>query len=192
MVRRTRGSVLAALAVLAVLAAFAGCAPTAASGASGTLSAAQSPMATPTAEQRLAVLAQRAAGDTSVQSIAPTVDAGSASGTGNAVALAATLAGPVPATQAEIAASQERVKSICFRMEQAVWTSGMSLSEVKVEVIGPIYDDYADLTTGAYGAADLKAGTASTLDWTRLTPDTAWGTYGVWLRPAYRSKVLGQ
>jgi hypothetical protein len=61
---------------------------------------------------------------------------------------------------------------------------------VKVVVVGPIYDDYADLTTGPYGATDLKA--AAKLDWAQLNPDSAWALYQVWLRPAYRSSVLGQ
>lgn len=187
-----RGRQVTLVAVLILLGLLAGCGS--APGATG--SPVRTPTATPTAEQRVAALAQRAANDRALQSVSATFDAGSGpsggqTDAGMAVTLTATLAGPVPATDAEVAA-QERVKTLSFRMERALWTSGMRLREVKVLVNGPIYDDYADLTTGPYGAADLSAATATRLDWPTLTPDTAWSVYGAWLRPAYHSKVLGQ
>lgn len=177
------GGVLMALAALVLLV---GCAPTPASrGAAGTPTAAV-PTATPTTQQRITALARQAIGG-SAQSVEVTFGAGD-----RAVTVAATVGGTVPGTQEEINASQERVKALCFRVEQALWTSGMPLNEVVVTVVGPIYDDYADLTTGAYGAVDLKAATAAKLTWASLSPDAAWDVYQVWLRPAYRSKVLGQ
>lgn len=185
---RTGQRVLLALALMTV-AILAGCAaPSHAASQSPTAT----PTATPTAEQRIAALAQRAAGLPN-KSVTATFD-GAAGGT---LTLIATIGGPVPGTKAEIAAAQERVKAICFLMERAAWTGsmpmppGVLLSDVKVVVVGPIYDDYADLTTGPYGAADLKAVTAHQLDWTHLTPDAAWEVYATWLRPAYRSAVVG-
>ena len=177
--RRGRGSGFA-LAALLALGMIAGC-----GAASGGGSGSPRPTATPTAEQRVAMLARDAAGS-GVQSIVAT---GNPAGV---LTLTPTVGGPVPGTPAEITASQERVKNICFHIERALWTSGMPLSEVKVVVVGPIYDDYADLTTGPYGATDLNAAEAAKLDWTRLNPESAWELYQVWLRPAYRSKVLGQ
>jgi hypothetical protein len=170
-----------ALALMA-LAALAGC--------SATGHAAPQPTATPTVEQRVGALAQRAAG-LPAQSVAATFDA---AGDGT-LTLIATIGGPVPGTQMEITAAQERSKTICFQIERAVWTSampaGVAPGEVKVAVVGPIFDDYADLTTGPYAAADLKAATAHQLDWAHLTPDMAWGVYAAFLRPAYRPKVVG-
>src|SRR5215469_13989034 len=92
-----QGVVLAfALMALAVLA---GCA------AAGH-AAPQPPTATPTAEQRVATLAQRAAG-LPTQSVTATFDR---VGDGT-LTLIATVGGPVPGTQAEIAAAQERSKT---------------------------------------------------------------------------------
>lgn len=187
---RTGRSVVLALALM-TLAILAGCAATGhAAVQQPTATPAATPAATPTAEQHITALAQRAAGLPD-QSVTATFD-GAADAT---LTLIATISGPVPGTQTEIAAAQERVKTICFRMEQVVWTSsmppGITLGEVKVSVVGPIYDDYADLTTGPYGAADLKVATAHQLDWAHLTPDSAWHVYAAWLRPAYRSAVVG-
>jgi len=183
---RTGQHVVLALALMTV-AILAGCT---APGHAASHPPTAAPSATPTAEQRISALAQHAAGLPD-KSVTATFDGG-LEGT---LTLIATIGGPVPGTKAEIAAAQERVKAICFLMERAVWTSsmpsGVLLSEVKVAVVGPIYDDYADLTTGPYGAADLKAATAHQLDWTHLTPDAAWGVYATWLRPAYRSAVVG-
>lgn len=184
--------VAVALVALAILVVGAGCASGAGSGVGSGSSAtatAAVPTATPTREQRITALARQAAGS-DAHTVEATFGAGSADD--GKVTVAVTVAGPVPATQEEINAAQERVKAISFRVEQALWTSGMPLNEVVVTVVGPIYDDYADLTTGAYGAVDLKAATAAKLAWASLNPDTAWNVYQVWLRPAYRSKVLGQ
>ena len=182
--RARRGIVLAlALMALAALAVLAGCA------AAGR-AAPQPPTATPTAEQRVAALAQRAAG-LPAQSVVATLN----SAGDETLTLIATIGGPVPGTKAEIAAAQERSKTICFQIERAVWTSampaGITQGEVKAVVVGPIYDDYADLTSGPYAAADLKAATARQLDWAHLTPDAAWDVYAAFLRPAYRPKTVG-
>jgi hypothetical protein len=97
------------------------------------------------------------------------------------------IKGIVPTQGADIAAAQERVKTICFEVEQALWTSGTHpLSQVNVAVLGPVLDQYADLTSQAYGGVLLKASTAAHFGWGTLTPDTAWNTYdNTYLRADY-------
>jgi len=183
---RTRGAT-AALVVLAALFVCVGCsAPSTATGA-----ASRTPTATPTTQQHILALAQTAVGGGAHVEVM--LDAG---GTGTpdatAVTVAVTLAGPVPGTDAQISAAQEHVKTICFQVERTLWTAAaLPLSAVTVTVVGPIYDDYADLTSGPYGAVVLKRDAATALDWGSLTPDTAWEIYGVFLRPAYRPKTVG-
>jgi hypothetical protein len=88
------------------------------------------------------------------------------------------IKGIVPTQPADIAAAQERVKTICFEVEQALWTSGTApLSQVNVSVLGPVLDQYANLTSQAYGSALLKAATAAHVAWSTLTPDSAWDKY---------------
>ncbi len=91
----------------------------------------------------------------------------------------ATVAGLVPRTPADISAAQERVKIMCFRAQEALWTSanGIPLHEVTVTVLGPVIDDYGDKMTAAYGAAVLTAATAARFHWDSLSPDTAWEDY---------------
>lgn len=189
---RIRG-VACALLVLAAVATAAGCG----SASALTTQANRTPTPTPTAQQRIAALAQQAiGGNVHVEATLGTGSAGTpgptpGAGDDGAVTVTVTLAGPVPGTDAEISASQERVKTICFQAERALWTAALPLSDVTVTVVGPIYDDYADLTSGPYGAAVLKADTAAKLDWVSLSPDTAWDVYGVFLRAAYRPKTVG-
>lgn len=188
---------LALLAALAVM--LAGCASTSSTSAG--------PTATPTAQQRIAALAQHAIGGEAQHATvtaafgtpsagAGTPTSGTTLGAGGAsdtsvVTVTVTLKGKVPAPQA-IGATQERVKTICFQVQRALWTSATPLTEVTVSVVGPIYDDYADLVSGSYGAAVLKAPAVARLDWASLSPDAAWEVYGVWLRPDYQPKVVGQ
>lgn len=186
-----------ALALLAALALIGGCAsPTTRHSA---------PTATPTAQQRIAALAARAIGAESQHATVTAVFGAPSAGTpatgttpessGTAdmsvVTVTVTLKGKVPGPQ-EIGATQERVKTICFQVQRALWTSSPPLSAVTISVVGPIYDDYADITTASYGAAVLKAPAAATLDWASLNPDAAWAVYGIWLRPDYQPKVVGQ
>lgn len=191
-----RGAVFA-LALLAALAVVAGCASTSSTRAG--------PTATPTAEQHIAALAQHAIGSESQHATvtaafgAPstgTATSGTTLGTGgtadtSVVTVTISLKGKVPAPQ-EIGATQERVKTMSFQVQRALWTSGMPLTVVTVSVVGPIYDDYADIVSGSYGAAVLKAPAAARLDWASLGPDAAWDVYGIWLRPDYQPKVVGQ
>ena len=97
------------------------------------------------------------------------------------------IKGIVPTQDADIAAAQERAKTICFEAEQAVWTSGTHpLSQVNVAVLGPVLDQYANLTSQAYATVLLKAPTAAHFAWSTLTPDAAWGTYdNIYLRADY-------
>jgi hypothetical protein len=88
------------------------------------------------------------------------------------------IQGLVPTQDADIAAAQERVKTICFEVEQALWTSGTApLSQINVSVMGPVLDQYANLTNQAYGGVLLKAATAAHFSWSTLTPDVAWDKY---------------
>ena len=98
-----------------------------------------------------------------------------------------TLGGTVPTSDAAVSAMQERVKTLCFEAQRAVWASGPNpLSQVTVTVVGPIMDQYADLATQAYGAAVLKVATEQRFTWSALSPDGAWGAYdNTYLRPAY-------
>ena len=92
----------------------------------------------------------------------------------------------------DIAKEQERVKAICFREQQALWTSGLPLHSADVVVLGPVQDDYADMTLDAHAEARLSATTAASLAWASLTPDTAWSKYdSVWLRATYQPHVVG-
>ncbi|HKB46312.1 MAG TPA: hypothetical protein VKC57_01350 [Ktedonobacterales bacterium] len=88
-----------------------------------------------------------------------------------------TLTGAVARTPADIAATQERVKLLCFEAQRVLWTSGTPLRAVKVSILGPMYDDYFDLITDWYGVADLTSATAAKLDWARLSADNAWAVY---------------
>ena len=83
-------------------------------------------------------------------------------------------------------AAQERVMTLCYEVQKALWTSDSSLREVKVIVLGPLRDDYADIIEDAYGVADVQAATATKLSWNSLSPQSAWNHYdSTWLRPSY-------
>jgi hypothetical protein len=97
-----------------------------------------------------------------------------------------TVAGLVPTTTAAIAAAQELSKVLCFRAQQALWTSGVALSGASVLVLGPILDPYVNETLAPYASADLGARTAATFTWAQLSPDAAWGRYdNVFLRVGF-------
>lgn len=83
-------------------------------------------------------------------------------------------------------AAQERVMSLCYDVQKALWTGDPSLREVKVIVLGPLRDDYADIIEDAYGVADVLAPTGTKLSWGGFTPQSAWSRYdNTWLRPSY-------
>lgn len=104
----------------------------------------------------------------------------------HALTLVATLDGVVPRTPTEIAAAQERAKTLCFQAQHTMWTSGITLSRMSVTILGPMLDDYADIINGPYGAAALDALTAAHFDWAHLSADAAWDRYNsVYLAPTY-------
>lgn len=91
----------------------------------------------------------------------------------------------------DVATAQTRVMKLCFDVQKAVWASNRALREVKVIVLGPIRDDYANIIDDAYGVADVLAGTAGKLPWDTLTADGAWSRYdSTWLRPTYTPNWL--
>lgn len=88
-------------------------------------------------------------------------------------------------------AAQSQVMTLCFQVQKALWASDPSLREVKVIVLGPIRDDYADIIEDAYGVADVLAPTAAKLQWSALSPASAWNHYdNTWLRPSYSPNWL--
>jgi hypothetical protein len=88
-----------------------------------------------------------------------------------------TVSNAVPRTTAEIRAIQERVKTLCFQIQRALWNSGISLQEVTVTILGPMYDDYFDQIISWYGTASLEAGIADHVDWRNLSADAAWNQF---------------
>lgn len=91
----------------------------------------------------------------------------------------------------DVATAQSRVMTLCFQAQKAVWASHPSLREVKVIVLGPIRDDYANIIDDAYGVSDVLAPTAAKLQWSALTPESAWSRYdNTWLRPNYSPNWL--
>ena len=76
--------------------------------------------------------------------------------------------------------------TLCYEVQKALWRSDSSLREVKVIVLGPLRDDYADIIEDAYGVADVLAPTGTKLSWGNLSPQSAWSRYdSTWLRPSY-------
>jgi len=91
----------------------------------------------------------------------------------------------------DVATAQSRVMALCYQVEKAVWASHPSYHEVEVIVLGPIRDDYANIIEDAYGVSDVFAPTAAALQWSALTPESAWSHYdNTWLRPAYSPNWL--
>jgi hypothetical protein len=133
---------------------------------------------TPTTEQQLTALVQQAlAKGANLTSVS--YDSG-----GRAVNVLATLASiRQPPT---VSVGQEMVKVLCFRIQKALWLSDIPLKQVSVTIDGPTYAVYGDLTSGGYGGAMLRQPTAAKLDWSTLSPDTAWPDYNFnWLTYDY-------
>jgi|GEM_PF-839988 hypothetical protein len=177
---------LICLLILAALALVAGCASspqvTATHSPTATATATLTPLpaGTPTTQDRFAALAQQAIGGMT-QQLQTTYDAQA-----ETVVVTATLGGTVANTPDTISARQEQVKTLCLRMQAALWTSGLPLRTATVTVLGPVLDQYTELTTQPYGTAMLSKAKAATLNWNSLTPDVAWGLFeNTWLRPQY-------
>ena len=102
------------------------------------------------------------------------------------VGITVTVGGAVPLTKQQISAAQELTKSISLREQQAMWVSGVMLKEVKVTVMGPTQDEYANIISQPYGSVVLQAVTAAHFDWANLSADGAWERYdSVYLRPTF-------
>ena len=174
----------AALLVLLLCVLISGCATVrpSAGRATPTATATAAPLTpTPTAmEAQLNVLVRQAAGSVpqQIQTIYHTA---------GEVEVNLTLAGTVPTADADVSAMQERVKTLCFEAQQAVWASDITpLSQVTVTVLGPVVVLYGDIVTQAYGATVLKSATEKGFAWSALSPEGAWGKYdNAYLRPGY-------
>ncbi|HEU5348552.1 MAG TPA: hypothetical protein VFU63_08055 [Ktedonobacterales bacterium] len=91
----------------------------------------------------------------------------------------------------DVRTAQTRVMMLSFAVQKALWASNPSLREVKVIVLGPVRNDYGEMTEDAYGVSDVFAATAAKLQWDTLTPESAWSRYdNTWLRPAYQSNWI--
>jgi hypothetical protein len=102
------------------------------------------------------------------------------------VKVTGTLGGNVPVTASAVASAHERTKALCFRVQRALWMSGITLREVTVFVRGPTFDDYGNQYVDSYGTAVLGAAGAGRFSWDTLGADNAWAQYdAVWLRPNY-------
>lgn len=88
-----------------------------------------------------------------------------------------TVSNAVPRTPTQISAAQEKVKTLCFQIQRAVWNSSISLQEITVTILGPVFDDYFDQIISWYGTASLEAGAAAQVDWRNLTVDAAWNRF---------------
>lgn len=103
----------------------------------------------------------------------------------DASAKQATITLTIPAAP-NVNAAQERVMTLCYDVQKALWTSNQPLHEVKVIVLGPLRNDYAEIIEDAYGVADVLAPTGTKLSWNSLSPQTAWSHYdNTWLRASY-------
>lgn len=173
------------LFALVLLAALSACAASSGSGTPGSTSATLittcAPAATSAPSDRLAHLTCLAVRGL-VGRIETTYDPRQ-----QTVQVMATFVGTrVPRTDQQIAAEQEAVKTVIFRAQRALWTSGTALRQVTVTAQGPILDDFFDLITDWYGGSRVTAQRAAGLDWQAASADGAWGSYDqVWLRTAY-------
>lgn len=169
--------------VLLILGSLAACATTNSAshqGASRATIAGCAPTATATTQNALARRACDAIGGQaqSVQTIYSAPDA--------SVKITVTIAGAVPLTKQQISTALELTKSISLREQRAIWASGVAFKEVKVTVMGPTQDEYANIIAQPYGSVVLDAATAAHFDWSNLSADSAWDRYdSVYLRPTF-------
>lgn len=170
-VRVAQPSFVLALALLAAMACLgsAGCAPSSqASGPRATAAPHLTPTATPTALESLVLSAL--GGQAQTVKTAPGTAPGS-------LVVTVTISGTVPSTQADIAAAQERVRTISYQALRTLATGGKATGEVTIVVLGPLLDEYANRVNDVYGSAIVEPRTAARLDWAQLTPDSAWPLY---------------
>lgn len=82
--------------------------------------------------------------------------------------------------------AQAQAKTTCYQAQAAVWTSHIPLTKVTVIVLGQALDDYAEIISSAYAAADITAQHARSINWSMITVDQAWALYDhEFLRPTY-------
>ncbi|HEX6820112.1 MAG TPA: hypothetical protein VF120_17175 [Ktedonobacterales bacterium] len=94
---------------------------------------------------------------------------------------------------ADVATEQERVKTICFRVQQALWTNNsLPLHQALVTVLGPIATGYTEQIIDAHGVARMTSTAAASFTWANLTAGSAWNRYDeVYLRADYDPHVGG-
>lgn len=139
-----------------------------------------SPSASATTQDALARRACEAVGDQAqaVQTVYTAQDA--------SVKIMVTVGGAVPLTHQQISTARELTKSISLHEQRAIWASGVTLKEVRVTVMGPTQDEYANIIAQPYGSVVLDAATAAHFDWANLNADSAWDRYdSVFLRPTF-------
>lgn len=171
----------AVLLLLAAVTLLAGCA----SASVARVNTAATATANTVTARQLDALARQAAADYS-QQVQTAFDAGQDTATAQV-----TVGWTNDIQISDVAKEQERVKSICFAIQQALWTNGLALRQVTVTVLGPVVTGYTEDDLDAHGAARLTAKTAAGFPWASLTPDTAWDRYDeVYLRSDYIPPVV--
>lgn len=172
-----------AVLLLASVAALAGCAP------AGIFAGNPTPTVTVDAaavQQQLDALARQAAADFTSQ-VQTTYDASQ-----RTAQVQVTVTWTDQITYTDIAKEQERDKTICFRVQQAIWNAGhLPVHQLIVTVLGPITTGYGEQYIDAHAAARLTSATAAGFTWATLTPDTAWARYDeAYLRSDYYPPVV--
>ena len=166
----------AAMLALAISMALYGCAASSSPSSSSGQRVSQSATATratsgPAAEGQLTILVRQASGHL-LGNIHAVYEL-----PGEKAAITGTVSNAIPRTPTEISAAQEKVKTLCFQIQRALWSSSISLQEITVTILGPVFDDYFDQIISWYGTASLEAGSAAQVDWRNLTVDAAWNRF---------------
>jgi hypothetical protein len=75
-------------------------------------------------------------------------------------------------------AASSLIKLDMFTIQRTLWTKWHGpLTEVDVNVEGPLQDAYGNVSTGLYAHTQLTAATASLFNWANLDQDSAWNVY---------------
>jgi hypothetical protein len=97
-----------------------------------------------------------------------------------------TISGDLPLTNAQIAAAYARIKALCFQEMSKLWSSGPSLRQATVVILGPAKDEYNAIINQLYGYAVVNESTARRVSWASATADSAWSAYDkTYLRPDF-------
>jgi hypothetical protein len=168
-------------ALLAALALLAGCGSTPTTTVRSTATTIPTPTATvpATTEGHLTLLSRQAVGSAAKQITV------SYSESSKVATVDATLIW-YPSWRDHFSLAQVASKLACYKIQAALWTSGVPLSKVIVIVLGQALDDYASVITSAYAEADIDSAHASAITWSAISPDQAWALYdNNFLRPTY-------